>query len=860
MARTGISLVSLLLLALPIFAQQSTPQGYVLVDTRTGTATAPATGPTLAQEATTGGSITDGTYYCVWTGVNLNGETTASPQTSIVVSAGTGTVRLRARAVGREWWTGYFAFNVYCGTVSGGPYYQVAPQTLSYTMDNNTVSRDANGFVTLTLTGTNTMGMTNGDTITVAGAAGCTDNPNGTFTIYDHTAVGSPASSSVTFKHAGAVESGCGGAAIVVSRKTAIGLSAHANAHYVLGDFIFTSIPGSGTQPPVTNTAAIDDVQVAVNAACDYSFAATTGKCQKTVQLGLGNDTASGVSQYTLTTPLILVEGSIRGHSGTPLTDTATGTRLFCGTAGNPLWDTDGEKVGCVMVVPNSTGVRMDGVSILSNSHSVMLLHGVGGAAAGNQIYFSRGVWNTQGANCVAPVRIMGPFYYLEFEKIERVAGSTTDCFSSAGKPRSASLMVSNMSGGTIKFIGPNRVTVPAKADYIQNRKGPTDPDRGANAAGFPAMATLRFEDEQMQATGGGGTGIICRCENTQVSFIRSPQPADLSLSAGTDPLYILGLDKDGTGSSHHFYAEGMETGASSNSTATFQLRNQDVPRLTFVDSVLSSSSGVIFDFNSKSVPAMFFGTVDAAGIGLCDPRNTAYFTNRVTTAGSGNNAIQCFGDNASATADRREGPHLYMQGGIVRQGWNATPANARLWGAWTPDGGTRYCVFKIDPDTTSQKMWCEDVATGNVEFYGSDGTTVIARTDRTNGKWLGSDNIWRAGFNEVSPSVTTVTIPLPVPVDCQAGITVNKVSVTALTQGTSTMTFNVIRYNSAGASQGNIFSGTQTYNNAGNVRQDFTATTTTATATDFFRLNVLTVNGQADVTFMVEGRCGTLP
>lgn len=118
---------------------------------------------------------------------------------------------------------------------------------------------------------------------------------------------------------------------------------------------------------------------------------------------------------------------------------------------------------------------------------------------------------------------------------------------------------------------------------------------------------------------------------------------------------------------------------------------------------------------------------------------------------------------------------------------------------------------------------------------------------------------IWRGGFIESSPVVGETVLPLPVSDQCAAGISVQRVTIVALTKGSGTMTFNVVRYNSAGASQGNIFSSSQTYSNSGNNRQDYTATTTTATANDYFRVNIITVNAQADATFVVEGKCNVL-
>ena len=118
---------------------------------------------------------------------------------------------------------------------------------------------------------------------------------------------------------------------------------------------------------------------------------------------------------------------------------------------------------------------------------------------------------------------------------------------------------------------------------------------------------------------------------------------------------------------------------------------------------------------------------------------------------------------------------------------------------------------------------------------------------------------IWRGGFYEAAPSTGLTTIPLPVADQCAAAISVERVTVSAISKGSGTMTFQVTRYSNAGVSQGNIFSGNQTYSNTGDNRQDYTATTTTATANDYFRFNIVTLNAQADVSFLVEGKCDVL-
>ena len=111
----------------------------------------------------------------------------------------------------------------------------------------------------------------------------------------------------------------------------------------------------------------------------------------------------------------------------------------------------------------------------------------------------------------------------------------------------------------------------------------------------------------------------------------------------------------------------------------------------------------------------------------------------------------------------------------------------------------------------------------------------------------------------EATPATGEFAMPLPVNDQCGAtDLDVESFSLAALTKGSSTLTFNVIRYNNAGSSQGNLFSSTQSYSNAGNNRQDFTTNLNdnNIAVTDYFRFNIITVNGQDDFVVLVQGLC----
>ena len=110
----------------------------------------------------------------------------------------------------------------------------------------------------------------------------------------------------------------------------------------------------------------------------------------------------------------------------------------------------------------------------------------------------------------------------------------------------------------------------------------------------------------------------------------------------------------------------------------------------------------------------------------------------------------------------------------------------------------------------------------------------------------------WQVGAHfEATPAVAESTVPLPVNEACGGSIDATAVHITALTKGSAAMTFNVVRYNSAGTSQGNLFASNQSYSNTGNNRQSFTPdqNNTNIGSTDYFRVNFVTVNGQDDLT-----------
>jgi hypothetical protein len=261
-----------------------------------GFAYPPSLPPLIALESSTGGSIASGTYYCVVTYGNRNGETTASPVGSITVSSGT-TNKIYVRLQDFNWATGAYKWRVYCGTSSSGPFYLQTPHTLTMAIANNGISRDASGRVTVTTTSNHW--TTYLSTYTISGATGCATDPNGSRTVSEPP----PSATQFVFQQSGAVET-CGGAGATVSYTPAIDSNWWYTGNNSAADIVLSTITLSGTQPPLTNTASIDPLQVALNQTLILNG---TARPQRDGRVQLHRE------YFTLTTPLICFTHDLRG-------------------------------------------------------------------------------------------------------------------------------------------------------------------------------------------------------------------------------------------------------------------------------------------------------------------------------------------------------------------------------------------------------------------------------------------------------------------------------------------------------------------------------------------------------------------
>jgi hypothetical protein len=119
----------------------------------------------------------------------------------------------------------------------------------------------------------------------------------------------------------------------------------------------------------------------------------------------------------------------------------------------------------------------------------------------------------------------------------------------------------------------------------------------------------------------------------------------------------------------------------------------------------------------------------------------------------------------------------------------------------------------------------------------------------------------WQVGMAFTStPSTGDQPTRISVPANCGGNIEVTKVRVLFNTKGSGNMTFQGYKCtNGASESCSSMHSGgNQTYSNAGNVLQDFDTdqNDTSLGSTDFFKINIATVNGQDDGSITIQGQC----
>jgi len=266
-----------------------------------------------------------------------------------------------------------------------------------------------------------------------------------------------------------------------------------------------SQLNGSGSTPPVSNTAVIDPLQVALNASCP-------GGPQANVCAGVLEVPVAGA---TLTTALVTSNQEQIVGPTTP----RSGTSPITCSWSDP-W------TGCVMVI-GSSGSETHGIYILSAGNGLMLA----GTNVSSRYIGGSIVAGYPGSHGLyGAIRIMsgtGQIFSNHFE----------DIYLSGDR---AAVFVTNSIGSTLVFQGGRWDTVISA--YV-DESGPGDPDRlVVGVGGAISGVVLR------NIIAESGTGIMLDMRNTG-PIVNNFLLADATPAANTPATVRLGIDSWGSGS-----------------------------------------------------------------------------------------------------------------------------------------------------------------------------------------------------------------------------------------------------------------------------------------------------------------------
>ena len=275
--------------------------------------------------------------------------------------------------------------------------------------------------------------------------------------------------------------------------------------HYIWGDIILTSLTFSGTEPPATNTAAIDAIQVALNATSDFA-----------------NNTVSGVmvpsaSATTLTTPLMLTnQQKIMGLAAFRHEQSVNSITTS--------WVADAE-VAAVIVMGTANAGSVQGIQIRTSGHGILF---VGQAAEWYFRDMSIRCTGSGGTYAAIRIRTEAEIHNLIFEEVY-LRGDR------------AAVWVSNSYGGNNVFRN-SRWDLGGANGYLSTG-GVADLDRAANPAGIVALTGFAYEHIFTEA----GTGIIWDFLNTDGKLYDCSN-ADPTPASSTTAVVRYAVDADGNG------------------------------------------------------------------------------------------------------------------------------------------------------------------------------------------------------------------------------------------------------------------------------------------------------------------------
>ena len=281
-----------------------------------------------------------------------------------------------------------------------------------------------------------------------------------------------------------------------------------------------TSLTFSGTTIPITNTATIDPLQVALNATRRAPTGASAPVPFGTLFVPAIDGTVNPSAQFNLTTPLVAMKGDRIIGSGAQNSNVDKQTRIF----DDGTWSNT--KLGVVMVFGGDTNIANVGIQGIS-ANGLMIIGGAGyqGGSTGGMSVSDVALRAATGASTYRALVLVGILYHSFFNNISILG--TGDY----------AIEWRNVAGGEHYFQGGRWDT--SGAGIMKSVPGWTDPDNGAHDAGFPfGVSGVTIKNVLTE----GGTGILWDCVGLQIIF-ELVQNADTAIAPGTDSIAKFGTD-----------------------------------------------------------------------------------------------------------------------------------------------------------------------------------------------------------------------------------------------------------------------------------------------------------------------------
>ena len=482
-----------------------------------------------------------------------------------------------------------------------------------------------------------------------------------------------------------------------------------ASAHYSPGSVILSTVSFSGPAPPVLNTALVDTDQVSLNEVC---FAATN-ICAGTLQYK-ENPSPSTPSQVG-TTPLVLARAGtrVRGHGSESIDITAHGSTRSCDFSSHSA--TTRAKIGCVMIM-NVNGVDVEGLNVSAAGTNAVMLTTWGSSY--NLVRWRRSTLSATGSIAIAPLRIQGIWYYLEFDNNLLYAN-----LSGTGANKGAAVLISNASGANWRFTGKSRWTVNTFADAIRNDLGKTDRDRGISTS-FPTMVgEFLWRDVQVQWSPQSGSpqGQLVRGGGLSLRM-DGVTHSDYVPASGTGPLIEIGFDSDGAAASGKNYriANSSTLQAHANNAAFLKNLSNSSGGALEVDGV--NPNGDI-DLNHHGLQ-LFIRNIPAGAFSCNANAAQKRIINAPATA-----AIHCeYGANNGISAERISN-HSTTGGFTIHDDSNR--ANARYW-YWPSSGNLG--MYLADPLGGAANQIVEFIAGKRTAWRNNSGSAILFDIDARSG------------------------------------------------------------------------------------------------------------------------------